>query len=242
MTQEKEDHDRVSLLLPGKQMDLASSVASVSKNPIILVLTGGGPLDVTFAESNPWISSILWIGYPGEAGGKAPAEVVFGDFNPGGRLPMTWYPESFTRAPMSDMNMRADPSRGYPGRTYRFYNRDRIYGFEHSTRASLTNEVEYCESLRFLVQMSVMNAGDEGGAHVVMLFSRAPRSTGGFPKKQLIGFDRVHTVPFQHFQTSIIVDPCNHLCVADESGKKVLLIGENVLILGDLEHSVSIET
>ncbi|PKI61484.1 hypothetical protein CRG98_018167 [Punica granatum] len=139
MTQEKEDHDRVSLLLPGKQMDLASSVASVSKNPIILVLTGGGPLDVTFAESNPWISSILWIGYPGEAGGKAPAEVVFGDFNPGGRLPMTWYPESFTRAPMSDMNMRADPSRGYPGRTYRFYNRDRIYGFEHSTRASLTS-------------------------------------------------------------------------------------------------------
>lgn len=83
LTQEKEDHDRVSLLLPGKQMDLVSSVASQSKNPVILVLTGGGPLDVSFAEKNPKISSILWIGYPGEAGAKALAEIVFGDFNPG---------------------------------------------------------------------------------------------------------------------------------------------------------------
>lgn len=42
---------------------------------------------------------------------------------------MTWYPESFTRVPMNDMNMRADPSRGYPGRTYRFYTGDRVFGF-----------------------------------------------------------------------------------------------------------------
>lgn len=83
LSQENEDHDRVSLLLPGKQTALVSSVAAASKRPIILVLTGGGPLDVSFAEGNRNIASILWVGYPGEAGGKALAEVIFGDFNPG---------------------------------------------------------------------------------------------------------------------------------------------------------------
>lgn len=83
LTQEREDHDRVSLLLPGKQMALVSSVAAASKEPVILVLTGGGPLDVTFANEDPRIASILWIGYPGESGGRALAEVLFGDFNPG---------------------------------------------------------------------------------------------------------------------------------------------------------------
>lgn len=82
-TQETEDHDRVSLLLPGKQMNLVSSVADASKNPVILVLIGGGPLDVSFAEKNPQIASIIWLGYPGEAGGKALAEIIFGEFNPG---------------------------------------------------------------------------------------------------------------------------------------------------------------
>lgn len=85
LSQETEDYDRVSLLLPGKQMALVSSVAAASEKPVILVLTGGGPLDVSFAKKDPRIASILWIGYPGEAGGKALAEVIFGDYNPG------WY-------------------------------------------------------------------------------------------------------------------------------------------------------
>lgn len=131
LTQETEDRDRVSLLLPGKQMELVSMVAAVSKRPLILVLTGGGPLDVSFAKGDPRIASILWVGYPGEAGGEALAQTVFGDYNPGGRLPMTWYPESFTKIPMNDMNMRANPSRGYPGRTYRFYTEEPVYHFGH---------------------------------------------------------------------------------------------------------------
>ncbi|KAL0450091.1 UNVERIFIED_CONTAM: putative beta-D-xylosidase 6 [Sesamum latifolium] len=129
LSQETEDHDRYSLLLPGHQMALVTAVAAVSRKPLILVLTGGGPIDVSFAVGDPRIGSIIWIGYPGETGGKALSEIIFGHYNPGGRLPMTWYPESFTSIPMSDMNMRADPSRNYPGRTYRFYLGKRIYGF-----------------------------------------------------------------------------------------------------------------
>lgn len=64
-------------------MELVLRIAAASKRPVILVLTGGGPLDVSSAEINQHIASILWVGYPGEAGGKALAEIIFGEFNPG---------------------------------------------------------------------------------------------------------------------------------------------------------------
>ncbi|KAK9097042.1 hypothetical protein Sjap_022539 [Stephania japonica] len=131
LSQETEDLDRVSLLLPGKQMELVSAVAVASQRPLVLVLTGGGPIDVSFADADSRIASIIWVGYPGEGGAQALAEIIFGDYNPGGRLPMTWYPESFTSVPMNDMSMRADPYCNYPGRTYRFYTGETVYRFGH---------------------------------------------------------------------------------------------------------------
>lgn len=83
LSQETEDLDRVSLLLPGKQMDLIAAVVTASKRPVILVLTGGGPLDVSFAKEEARIAGILWVGYPGETGGIALAEIIFGEYNPG---------------------------------------------------------------------------------------------------------------------------------------------------------------
>ncbi|KAG7966629.1 hypothetical protein I3843_08G058400 [Carya illinoinensis] len=129
LSQEDEGRDRASLLLPGRQMDLISAVSIASEKPIILILLGGGPIDISFAKVNPRIGSILWIGYPGEAGGQAVADTIFGEFNPGGRLSITWYPESFISVPMNDMSLRPDRSRGYPGRTYRFYTGEVVYEF-----------------------------------------------------------------------------------------------------------------
>ncbi|KAK6151085.1 hypothetical protein DH2020_016017 [Rehmannia glutinosa] len=83
LSQETEDHDRYSLLLPGHQKELVIAVATVSRKPLILVLTGGGPIDVSFAVGDPRIGSILWIGYPGESGGTALSEIIFGHYNPG---------------------------------------------------------------------------------------------------------------------------------------------------------------
>ncbi|XP_074577953.1 beta-xylosidase/alpha-L-arabinofuranosidase 2-like [Curcuma longa] len=129
-TIERESFDRVSLLLPGQQTELITEVAKVAKGPVVLVIMSGGPFDITFAKSNHNISAILWVGYPGEAGGAAIADVIFGFFNPSGRLPVTWYPESFADSVnMTDMRMRPDPDTGYPGRTYRFYTGDTVYNF-----------------------------------------------------------------------------------------------------------------
>ncbi|MED6131849.1 hypothetical protein PIB30_013579 [Stylosanthes scabra] len=276
-TQEGEDHDRASLVLPGEQMALISAIADASKRPVILVLTGGGPLDVLSADRNPLIASIVWVGYPGEAGGKALTEIIFGLVNPAGRLPMTWYPESFTNVPMSDMNMRADPSRGYPGRTYRFYTGTRVYGFGHGLSYSafsykfsssspskislytsvkadkllledvdhvlVDDDMQDCSTLRFEMQVSVMNLGDLDGSHVVMLFSRWPNNNvlEGSPTTQLVGFSSVHTVSYESIETSILVDPCQHLSIADEKGKRVLPLGNYTFTVGDTHHTLSLQ-
>ncbi|CAA3000773.1 probable beta-D-xylosidase 7 [Olea europaea subsp. europaea] len=136
-SQEMEERDRLYLTLPGQQESLVTAVAKAAEKPVILVLVCGGPVDVSFAKYNPQVGSILWAGYPGEAGGIALAEIIFGDHNPGGKLPVTWYPKDFTRVPMTDMRMRPEPSSGYPGRTYRFYNGEKVfefgYGLSYST-------------------------------------------------------------------------------------------------------------
>ncbi|XP_027193375.1 beta-xylosidase/alpha-L-arabinofuranosidase 1 isoform X2 [Cicer arietinum] len=79
---EAESLDRVNILLPGQQQQLVSEIANVSKGPVILVIMSGGGMDVSFAKTNEKITSILWVGYPGEAGGAAIADVIFGFYNP----------------------------------------------------------------------------------------------------------------------------------------------------------------
>ncbi|GJN26924.1 hypothetical protein PR202_gb14891 [Eleusine coracana subsp. coracana] len=280
LTEEAEDHDRVSLLLPGKQRDLIHSVASVTKKPIVLVLLGGGPVDVSFAKHDPRIGSILWMGYPGETGGQVLPEIIFGKYNPGAKLPLTWYPQSFTAVPMTDMNMRADASRGYPGRTYRFYTGPVVYGFgyglsystysysilqapkkislSHSSIPDVisrkpaytrrdglefvkTQDVASCESLIFPVHISVSNDGDMDGSHAVLLFARSKSSVPGFPIKQLVGFERVHTLAGSVTNVEITVDPCKHMSAANPEGKRVLLLGAHVLTVGSEEFELSIE-
>ncbi|XP_051145184.1 beta-xylosidase/alpha-L-arabinofuranosidase 1-like isoform X2 [Andrographis paniculata] len=127
---ERESLDRTAITLPGQQQLLVSQVANASKGPVILVIMSGGGIDVQFAKDDPKVSSILWAGFPGEAGGAAIADIIFGYYNPSGRLPMTWYPQAYVeKVNMSDMHMRADTEKGYPGRTYRFYEGPTVFSF-----------------------------------------------------------------------------------------------------------------
>ena len=80
---EAETRDRTGLLLPGYQQDLVTRVAQASRGPVILVLMSGGPIDVTFAKNDPRVAAIIWAGYPGQAGGAAIANIIFGAANPG---------------------------------------------------------------------------------------------------------------------------------------------------------------
>lgn len=79
---EAESRDRLDLLLPGQQQLLITEVAKAAKGPVILIIMSGGGFDISFAKNDPKITSILWVGYPGQAGGAAISDVCFGHYNP----------------------------------------------------------------------------------------------------------------------------------------------------------------
>ncbi|KAJ9705229.1 hypothetical protein PVL29_003340 [Vitis rotundifolia] len=129
---EAEDLDRVNLTLPGFQEKLVMEVAKAANGTVILVVMSAGPVDISFVKNVSKIAGILWVGYPGQAGGDAISQVIFGDYNPGGRSPFTWYPQEYVdQVPMTDMNMRPNATANFPGRTYRFYTGKSLYQFGH---------------------------------------------------------------------------------------------------------------
>lgn len=80
---EAESRDRLDLRVPGFQAQLITQVAQVAKGPVILVIMSGGGVDISFARDSDNVKGIVWAGYPGEEGGQAIADVIFGKYNPG---------------------------------------------------------------------------------------------------------------------------------------------------------------
>ncbi|KAL5999526.1 hypothetical protein ACLOJK_037811 [Asimina triloba] len=127
---EAEGLDRTDLLLPGYQTQLINQIAQAAAGPVVLVIMSAGCVDISFARDNPKIGAILWAGYPGQEGGRAIADVVFGKHNPSGRLPITWHTADYTdKIPMTSMQFRPVKEYGYPGRTYKFFNGPVVYPF-----------------------------------------------------------------------------------------------------------------
>ncbi|MBA0612802.1 hypothetical protein Godav_013356, partial [Gossypium davidsonii] len=244
-TQESEDHDRVDLLLPPKQQNLISRIARVAKNPVILVLLSGGPVDISFAKNDQHIGSVLWAGYPGEAGGRALAEIIFGDYNPGGRLPVTWYPQSYVNVPMTDMRMRPEPSSSYPGRTYRFYQGPKVFEFvERSNphRYLPVSEMgdEVCEKMKYTVKVRVKNHGAMAGKHPMLLFVRQPKMVNRRPVRQLVAFQSVNLNAGERADVEFELRPCEHLSSAKKDGSMVIEEGSYLLSIGDKESEIQV--
>uniref|UniRef100_A0A0D9WA62 Fibronectin type III-like domain-containing protein n=1 Tax=Leersia perrieri TaxID=77586 RepID=A0A0D9WA62_9ORYZ len=212
---ERESLDRTSLLLPGQQPQLVSAVANASRGPVILVIMSGGPFDISFAKSSNKISAILWVGYPGEAGGAALADILFGYHNPSGRLPVTWYPASFAdKVTMTDMRMRPDASTGYPGRTYRFYTGDTVYAFgdglsytnfaHHLVSAPNQVAVQLAEghACRTESCLSVEAAGEHCGEKLSFDVSLRVRNAGAMAGRHTVFLfsspPSVHNAPAKH--------------------------------------------
>ncbi|MBA0765127.1 hypothetical protein Gotri_014377 [Gossypium trilobum] len=243
-TQEREKFDRVDLVLPPKQQNLISAIARAAKNPIILVLLSGGPVDISFAKKDPHIGSILWAGYPGEAGGRALAEIIFGDHNPGGRLPVTWYPQSYTNIPMTDMRMRPEPSSGYPGRTYRFYQGPKVsshvVGNSNPPGYIPVSKIgtEVCDKIKHQVTVRVENNGEMAGKHSLLLFVRPANMSNMRPVKQLVAFQSVNLKAGERAEIELELRPCEHLSLANEDGTMVIEEGSYFLSIGDKEIEI----
>ncbi|KAL8171261.1 hypothetical protein V2J09_023065 [Rumex salicifolius] len=258
---EAEARDRTNVLLPGHQQELIASVARASRGPTILVIMSGGPIDLTFAKNDPKISAILWVGYPGQAGGMALANVLYGLHNP-------------AKTPMTEMAMRADLRSGYPGRSYRFYKGPVVYPFGyglsytafshslgqkaqskfmvpltslHATKNNtmLSNGIKVkhtsCEGLSLPLHVDVKNTGDMDGSQTLLVFLTPPPH-GGAPERQLVGFEKVFVSAGSSQRVIMNVHVCEHFSVVDKFGVRRIPMGEHILHIGDdLKHTISLE-
>ncbi|KAK1990265.1 glycosyl hydrolase family 3 N terminal domain-containing protein [Colletotrichum falcatum] len=130
-TLEAETRDRKTLAWPEPQLDLLRAVSALGK-PVIVLQFGGGQVDDTELLASDSINALLWGGYPGQSGGKAVFDLLFGRAAPAGRLPVTQYPASYNEdVPSTDMNLRPGPGNSQLGRTYMWYTGDAVvpYGF-----------------------------------------------------------------------------------------------------------------
>lgn len=213
---ESEGRDRTSISLPGHQRQLVEQVAkAVAGKPFALVVIGGGSLDLEFAKDLDTVPAILWTGYPGQSGGQAIAEILFGDWNPSGRLTQTIYPSSFTeKVSMLDMNMRPNTTSGYPGRTHRFYTGKTVFEFGHGLSYTsfetswakpppkvakfdaITDMLQSSDSELFEVEVKVTNTGSMAGSHVLMAMVRSPNAgRQGAPRQEMGDFEKVYLTP-----------------------------------------------
>lgn len=211
---ESEGRDRNSITLPDIQLSLIRQLEKVVRSPLHVVIMSGSSIDLSYIRDSPQCASLIWAGYPGQAGGSAIASVVFGQYNPAGRLPITFYPASYVNeVSMFDMSMR--PSSTNPGRTYKFYTGQAVFEFgfglsyttfsytwyndstsvSYSIQTLLKNKNDKPNSLLQSFRVDVTNTGTMSGDDVVLAYVTPPqvlREGQSPPIKQLFGFERIN--------------------------------------------------
>jgi beta-glucosidase len=223
-----EGSDRSHLGLPGNQEKLREAVAATGK-PVVLVLENGRPLTIKWAAEH--IPAILEAWYPGEFGGTAIAETLFGDNNPAGRLPIT-FPQSVGQLPDY---YNADPSRvwkyidsnGKPLFPFGFGLSYTTFRYEDiSVQAPQPGSHQDIQ-----VSIDVTNSGDRAGDEVAQLYIREDVSSVETPSRALSGFSRIHLNPGETKTVSFQI-PQKQLAVwnaerkwAIEAGKYTVWVG-----------------
>lgn len=188
---QKSTGDRVSIDLPGVQEDLLKAVHATG-TPVIVVLINGSAVAINWAHEN--VPAIIEAWYPGQAGGTAIADVLFGDYNPAGRLPVTFYQSLDQLPPFRDYRMA--------GRTYRYMTGEPLYPFGHGlsytqfTYANLRISPDAINaSGSVTIRADVTNTGQRAGDEVAQLYLRVNESSINRPNTELKGFARVSLEP-----------------------------------------------
>ncbi len=188
-----ENASRSTLDLPGRQLELLQAVKATGK-PVVLVLMNGRPLDISWAAQN--VPSILEVWYPGTAGGHAVANLLFGDANPGGKLPITWMKHVGQIPIYYSHNLTQNPAE----QEKRYWNEKAVplypfgYGlsyttFEYSNLRLSKPEIKIGSELE--VTVDVKNTGSPAGDEVVQLYIHQRAGGASRPVRELKGFERV---------------------------------------------------
>ena len=232
-----ENKSRTSLDLPGRQLQLLQAIQATGK-PVVLILINGRPLSINWA--NKFVPAILEAWYPGSKGGTALADILFGDYNPGGKLTVTFpksvgqIPFNFPCKPSSQIDGGKNP--GLNGNMSRINGALYPFGyglsyttFEYSDLDITPRVITPNESAT--VRLKVTNTGKRAGDEVVQLYIRDVLSSITTYEKNLAGFQRIHLEPGETQELSFTIDR-KHLELLDADMKWVVEPGDFVLMAG----------
>lgn len=183
--QEGESFDRESIELPAEQQDLIRALHATGK-PVIMVNCSGSAMALTWEDEH--LPALVQAWYPGQEGGRAVAEVLFGVVNPSGHLPITFYRATADLPDFNDYSMR--------NRTYRYFTGKALYAFGHGlsyTHFDYSNlHVTPAAGGALAVTLDVANTGSRDGDDVVQLYATPPAASQPQEIRALCGFTRVH--------------------------------------------------
>lgn len=219
--------DRSSISLPASQANYIKELA-IHGVKIVLVLTGGSP--IALGEIEDMVDAVVFIWYPGMEGGRAVADVLFGDTSPSGKLPLT-FPKSLDQLPAFD-------DYGMNRRTYRYSTEEPLYPFGFGLSYS---RFEYSDlqidrqSIRagevLPVKVTVRNQGDRRAAEVVQFYLSDLKASTIVPLHHLIGFEKVMLEAGESRDIRFSVTP-DMMSFYDDDGKRTLEPGEFKLEIG----------
>lgn len=238
-----ENKSRTSLELPGRQLQLLQAVQATGK-PVILVLINGRPLSVNWADK--FVPAILEAWYPGSKGGIAIADVLFGDYNPGGKLTVTFpktvgqIPFNFPAKPASQVDGGKNP--GPDGNMSRVNGALYPFGYGLSYTTFEYSDIQISPKVitpneTATVTLKVTNTGDMAGDEVVQLYTRDVLSSVTTYEKNLVGFERVHLQPGETKEVKFNIDR-KHLELLDADMKWVVEPGEFVVMAGSSSEDI----
>ncbi len=217
--------DKPDLRLPGIQEEVIKELYNSGK-PIVLVLLSGSALSIPWEDEH--IPAIVQGWYPGAQGGKAIAELLFGEFSPEGKLPVTFYRTSEELPEFTDYSMK--------GRTYRYMDQEALYPFGYGlsyTKFEMSNisvdddELEPGKSISCSVDLK--NVGSYAGAETVQVYVKS--KIAGAPNHQLKGLKKVYLIPGEQ-KTITITLRDEAFGLYDNNGRLVLNEGEYEIFIG----------
>lgn len=212
--------DKPNLELPGLQQHVLETIYSFGK-PVVLVLLSGSALAVNWADEH--VPAILQGWYPGAQGGRAIADVIFGEKNPEGKLPVTFYKSTDDLPEFTDYSMK--------GRTYRYMQQDALYPFGYGLSytdfeySNISVTAENAGADGATVTATVKNVGKRAGGETVQVYIKVCKE--GMPNAQLKGIKKLHLQPGESADVKIKLSR-EALGAFDENG--VLQVGGEVKV------------
>ncbi|MGX5691287.1 glycoside hydrolase family 3 C-terminal domain-containing protein [Arcticibacter tournemirensis] len=221
-----EGGDRTSILLPKVQTDLMKALKATGK-PVVFVMMTGSAIAIPWEAEN--VPAILNAWYGGQAAGTAVADVIFGDYNPAGRLPVTFYKDDAELPPFSDYSME--------NRTYRYYKGKPLYGFGFGLSFTSFNydrpviPATIVKGKPLTVSVRVTNTGKLKGEEVVQLYLSNPDQKVKSALKSLKGFKRISLKPGESEVVAFNLTPAD-LSYINGQGQSTLYSGRINLSIG----------